>query len=217
MSVGGVNNIKGEPLRRASKRELDDVEGGGGGGSEYHGVAPIVVSGDVISIRMDEAPTSGSGNAVTSGGVKEAVDGKVDKVSDSLQNVDSLINLTKDGKQYIRTWSGTSPTMELGSSDVPVSVPNTAVGQRGAAAVNLDRLMDEIAAIPKDDFPTSGSDELVKSGGVYYACNNLQQGITQNTNAIVSLQTTKQDNISVSWPLSKSGSGISLPMDATPT
>lgn len=217
MSIGGVNNIKGEPLRRASKGELDEVEGGGGGGTEYHGVAPIVVSEDAISIRMDEVPVSGSGNAVASGGVKEAVDGKVDKVSDSLQTVDSLISLTKNGKQYIRTWGGTTPTMELGSSDVPVGVPDTTVGQRGAAAANLNRLMDEIAAIPKDDFPTSGSENLVKSGGVFFACNNLQQGITQNTNAIVSLQTTKQDNITVSWPLSKSGSGISLPMDAAPT
>lgn len=217
MTVGGVNNIEGEPLRRASKGELDEVEGGGGGGTEYHGVAPIVISGDAISIRMDEAPVSGSGNAVASGGVKDAVDGKVDKVSDSVQTIDSLINLTKNGKQYIRTWAGTNPTMDLGSSDVPVGVPDTTVGQRGAAAVNLNRLMDEIAAIPKDDFPTSGSEDLVKSGGVYYACSNLQQGITQNTNAIVSLQNTKQDTITVSAPLVKSGSGLSLSMDSAPT
>lgn len=216
MTVGGVNNIEGEPLRRASKGELDEVEGGGGGGTEYHGVAPIVVSGDAISIRMDETPVSGSGNVVASGGVKTAVDGKVDKVSDSVQTIDSLINVTKNGKQYIRTWAGTNPTMDLGSSDVPVGVPDTAVGQRGAAAVNLNRLMDEIAAIPKDDFPTSGSEDLVKSGGVYYACSNLQQGITQNTNAIVSLQNTKQDTITVSAPLAKSGSGLSIQMDSAP-
>ena len=67
MSTGGVNNIEDEPLRRASKGELDEVEAGEG--SEYHGEEPIVVSGQNIRIEMDGYPTSGSVRPVTSHGI----------------------------------------------------------------------------------------------------------------------------------------------------
>ena len=130
MSVGGVNQIENEPKRRASKGELDSIEPGGG---SYTGVAPIVVDNNDHKIRcsMDDAPTSGSSNPVKSDGIKTAIDGCVQKTSDNLQTVDSLMYIKKGSSDYIRTWAGTSPSMELGSSSVPVAVPDTNTGLRG--------------------------------------------------------------------------------------
>lgn len=130
MSVGGVNQIENEPKRRASKGELDAIEPGGG---SYTGVAPIIVDNTDHEIRctMDDAPTSESANPVKSGGIKTAIDGCVQKTSDALQTVDSLMYVKKGSSDYLRTWGGTSPSLELGSSSVAVAVPDTSTGMRG--------------------------------------------------------------------------------------
>ena len=82
---------------------------------------------------------------------------------------------------------------------------DTPVGETGVKIVNENRLMSEVATkqdlLTFDDFPTSGSSNPVKSGGVYFGMNQLNEAVSQINASILSLQTTKQDNISVSAPL----------------
>jgi len=156
----------------------------------------------------------------------------VKKTSPDLQTIDSLIAVTKNSKQYLKTWGGTSPNIELGSNDVPVAVPNTTVGARGAGAVNQTRLMDEIAAIPKDSVVTQGSTNAVESGAVWTMGNSAQQAITQAQqaitqaqqaitqlqNVVVALDGNKQDKMSANSPVRiTADTVISLDMDAAPT
>lgn len=142
----------------------------------------------------------------------------VRKTSPDLQTIDSLIAVTKNSKQYLKTWGGTSPNIELGSNDVPVAVPNTTVGARGAGAVNQTRLMDEIAAIPKDSVVTQGSTNAVESGAVWTMGNSAQQAITQLQNVVVALDSNKQDKMSANSPVRiTADTVISLDMDAAPT
>ena len=141
----------------------------------------------------------------------------VEKTSPDLQTIDSLIAVTKNSKQYLKTWGGSSPSIELGAADVPVSVPATTVGNRGNGAVNQTRLMDEIAAIPKDSVVTQGSTNAVESGAVWTMGNSAQQAITQLQNVGVALDTNKQDKMSANSPVRITADVITLDMDAAPT
>lgn len=149
--------------------------------------------------------------------IADISDDFVRKESASLQTVDSLIAVTKDSKQYLKTWGGSFPSIELGSTTVPVSVPDTTVGMRGTGAVNQTRLMDEIAAIPKDTVVTQGSSNVVTSGAVWTMGNSAQQAITQLQNVVVALDTNKQDKMSANSPVRITADVITLDMDAAPT
>lgn len=87
-------------------------------------------------VTVPDTDTGSTGNdAVNSdrlmAEIADISDDFVRKESASLQTVDSLIAITKDSKQYLKTWGGSVPSIELGSTTVPVSVPDTTVGMRG--------------------------------------------------------------------------------------
>lgn len=173
-------------------------------------------------VTVPDTDTGSTGdNAVNSdrlmAEIADISDDFVKKESASLQTVDSLIAVTKDSKQYLKTWGGSVPSIELGSTNVPVSVPNTTVGMRGAGAVNQTRLMDEIAAIPKDTVVTEGSSNVVTSGAVWTMGNSTQQAITQLQNVVVALDTNKQDKMSANSPVRITADVITLDMDNAPT
>lgn len=142
----------------------------------------------------------------------------VRKTSADLQTIDSYVTIEKGSNRYLKTWGGSTPNLELGDANTPVAVPNSNTGSRGTAAVNSTRLMDEIAAIPKDTVVTQGSSNVVTSGAVWTMGNSAQQAITQLQNVVVALDTNKQDKMSANSPVRiTADTVISLDMDAAPT
>lgn len=134
-----------------------------------------------------------------------------------MQTIDSYITVEKGSNRYLKTWGGSTPNLELGDDNTPVAVPNSSTGSRGTAAVNSTRLMDEIAAIPKDTVVTQGSANVVTSGAVWTMGNSTQQAITQLQNVVVALDTNKQDKMSANSPVRITADVITLDMDAAPT
>lgn len=81
----------------------------------------------------------------------------------------------------------------------------------------MEELADKQDVLTFDDFPTSASDNPVKSGGVYFGMNQLNEAVSQINNELVSLQTTKQDKMSATSPIKITSNDISIEMDTSPT
>lgn len=120
MASGVIPDISGKQDTLVSGSNIKTING-----------TSLLGSGNIqvqTEITMDDAPTSGSNNAIKSGGVYTALQGKQD----------NLVSGTN-----IKTINGTSI---LGSGNIVVQ-----------------------AEITMDNVPTSGSNNPVKSGGVYSA------------------------------------------------
>ena len=203
---------------------VDISTGGSHESDDIKGLSIGTVNAEFTRLNVlvpDTATGSAGNNAVNSdrllAEISAATGNYVEKISANLQTIDSYIEISKNSNRYLKTWGGSTPNLELGDANTPVAVPNSNTGSRGTAAINSTRLMDEIAAIPKDSIVTQGSTNVVQSGAVWTMGNNLQQGLTQLQNTVVALDANKQNVMSANSPVRITADVITLDMDATPT
>ena len=141
------------------------------------------VDAKMEAMTVDEAPTSGSTNLVSSGGVYSAIS----TLSSSISNLNSSItqiNTALAGKQAALTFDS-SPTS---GSPNPVTSSGvyTAIGsvQSGLDTLSssLTSLASRVSTIESklaviDTTPRSGSSNLITSGGVYDAINAINSRV----------------------------------------
>lgn len=157
------------------------------------------------TLTFDNSPTENSANPVKSGGVYTALEGKQDNLSfDTTPTSGSTNPVTSGGihtalssKANLKspTFTGTpkAPTPAVATDNTQVAttafVHNLTDGKADKATTlagygiadaytkeEVDAAIQTGTALTIDDAPTSGSDHLVKSGGVYTAIDNATSG-----------------------------------------
>lgn len=157
------------------------------------------------TLTFDNSPTENSNNPVKSGGVYTALEGKQDNLNFDTAPTSGSTNPVTSGGVYTAlgkkanlsspTFTGTpkAPTAAQTVNNTQVATTayvRTAVDGKANSATTLagygitdaytkaevDAAIETGTALTIDDAPTSGSDHLVKSGGVYTAINNATSG-----------------------------------------
>jgi hypothetical protein len=120
---------------------------------------------------LDEAPTAGSKNAVTSRGIKTAMDAKQDKLTFDTEPTEDSPNPVTSGGLYTVL---ENIQEVLTFDDVPTEGSDNPVKSGGI----YDALQD-VAEV--DPSPAAGSSHAVSSGGVYTALQGKQNTLTWDT------------------------------------
>ena len=168
-------------------------------------VINTALSGKQATLTFDNAPTENSNNPVKSGGVYTALEGKQDNLTFDTTPTSGSTNPVTSGGVYTKvnalapkaspSFTGTpkAPTAAQTVNNTQIATTayvRTAVDGKANAATTLagygitdaytkaevDAAIETGTALTIDDAPTSGSDHLVKSGGVYTAIDNATSG-----------------------------------------
>ena len=133
------------------------------------------LEGKQDNLSFDTAPTSGSTNPVTSGGVYSALSSKA-----------NLKSPTFTGTPKAPTASASTDNTQIATTafvhDLTDGKANKSTTLAGYGITDaytkseVDAAIQTGTALTIDDAPTSGSDHLVKSGGVYTAIDNATSG-----------------------------------------
>lgn len=189
------------------------------------------------SVIIDNAPTSGSNHAVSSGGTYSAIQQVMNAIPDvSGLATKSELNSGLAGKQDTLTFdnaptSGSSNPVKSGgvfaaletkadtfTTDIHPTLNSTNPVQSGGVYDELQLINHNISlkqdALTFDNTPTSGSDNPVKSGGVYTA---LQGKANAFTTDVAPTQNSTNPVMSGGVYASLQGKQNTLTFDSTPT
>lgn len=177
----------------------------GGSFTPYIGVDPIVVNDTTheISIKSDSAPTAGSTNMVTSGGVNTAIENKQDKLT-------AVNPIQISGNQISQATSGVSPGTYGDSTHVSqvtvdtygrvTNVQNVAISGGGgsySAGDGIDISNNVISAVGGNGITVSssgiravgGTGITVNSSGINVDTTEIQEKITNGDGIQISNNT----------------------------